>query len=47
MTVHQQIKSLLEQRILILDGGMGTLIQVINWKKKIFVVRDLQIIPVM
>ena len=36
MTVHQQIKSLLEQRILILDGGMGTLIQSYKLEEKDF-----------
>ena len=36
MTVFQQIKSLLEQRILILDGGMGTLIQSYKLEEKDF-----------
>ena len=36
MTVLQQIKSLLEQRILILDGGMGTLIQSYKLEEKDF-----------
>lgn len=44
--MKKTISQIVSERILILDGAMGTMIEQYNLKKKIFVVNVLRIFPV-
>ena len=43
--MKKTISQIVSERILILDGAMGTMIQQYNLKEKIFVVNVLRIFP--
>ena len=43
--MKKTISQVVSERILILDGAMGTMIQQYTSRKKIFVVNDLRISP--